>query len=83
VGPTESETRTFVLRIWREETAGEDGAARWRGHMTDVESGDKRYVQDLDGVVAFLMQHLQPWGVRFGLRWRASTWLARRRRRKG
>jgi len=83
VGPTDAETRTFILRVWREADATEAGAARWRGHITDVESGQRRYVQNLDGIVAFLVQHLQPWGVRFGLRWRASTWLARRRRRKG
>jgi len=83
VDPTESETRTFILRVWLEETIGEAGTATWRGHITDVQSGDRRYVQDMDGIVAYLILHLQRLGVRFGLRWRASCWLARRRRRRG
>jgi hypothetical protein len=69
--------QSFVLRIWLEELQQEDGRSRWRGHITDIATGERRYVEDLDGIVAFLVPRLELMGAHVGLRWRLHNWLAR------
>jgi hypothetical protein len=72
MGEAESIVRTYVLRLWQE------GHAMWRGHITDVATGERGYVDDIDGVVAFLVPRLEPpW--RLGIRSRVRTWLKQRR----
>ena len=48
----DSGTFSFVIKIWVEETAGEAGQALWRGHITHIPSGRRRYFQDLHGMSA-------------------------------
>jgi hypothetical protein len=74
--------QTFILRIWQEETEQEAGRASWRGHITDIGSGERRYVEDLGGVIAFLMPRLELMGERVGLRWRVRSWLKQRQRER-
>jgi hypothetical protein len=54
--PTET-GHSFVIRMWPEETAVEPGAIIWRGHITHVPGGERRYFQDLDA----LRQFIQPY----------------------
>ena len=69
--------QSFVLRIWLEELHQEDGASVWRGHITDIATGERRYVQSLDGIVTFLIPRLERMGVRIGARWRMHDLLSR------
>jgi hypothetical protein len=71
----EFQTHAFIVRVWLEETAEEAGRAMWRGHVTHVPSGARRYVKDLDEVVAFIVPYLQELGVRVALFWRVRAWL--------
>ena len=71
----EANTHPFILKIWLEETAEEAGRATWRGHITHVPSGERRYIQDLDGIAAFISPYLEEMGVRLGAGWRARRWL--------
>jgi len=61
----ESSNQSFIVKIWLEETAEEDGRATWRGHVTHVPSGQRRYIQNLDGVTAFIAPYLEEMGVEF------------------
>jgi len=74
----ESNMHPFVLKIWLEETASEAGRATWRGHITHVPSGERRYLKDLDGIISFVLPYLGRMGVRSGMVWRARRWLKRR-----
>jgi hypothetical protein len=74
----EANVQTFVLRIWLEDTQDDAGRTVWRGHITDVGNGERRYVQDLDGIVAFLVPRLELLGARIGFRWRVRGWLKQR-----
>ena len=67
----------FIVRIWLEETAEEAGRATWRGHITHVPSGERRYLRDLDDIIAFIAPYLQEMGVQFDMRWRVKQWLKR------
>lgn len=68
-------THTFIVKIWLEETAGNSGQGIWRGHITHVASGVRRYVEDLQGIIAFIVPYLRSMGVRIGRRRRFRWWL--------
>ena len=71
----EANTHSFVVRIWLEEAAGDVGPATWRGHITHVLSGERRYLKDLDGIIAFIAPYLEAMGVRLEDRRRGRSWL--------
>ena len=56
-------THSFIVKIWLEETAEEAGQALWRGHVTHVPSGERRYLQDLNEIVAFIVPYLEAMGA--------------------
>ena len=61
----ESNTHSFIVKIWLEETLEEDGRATWRGHITHVPSGERRYFKQLDDLLAFIVPYLRKMGVNF------------------
>lgn len=72
----ESTSQSFIVKIWVEETAEEAGEIIWRGHVTHVPSGERRYLRTLDDVSAFIEPYLLRLGVTLGLRSR-RTWRRR------
>lgn len=74
---SETDTHSFVLKIWLEETFQEAGRVVWRGHITHVLSGERRYVQRLDDILTFIMSYLQIMGVKGDKCWRLKQWLSR------
>jgi len=66
---------TFILKIWLEETTSAGGPARWRGHITHVPSGERRYFEDLDAVTAFIQHYQIPSGVKLTVGGRFWGWL--------
>lgn len=75
--PYEPNTHTFVIRLWLEETVQEQGKATWRGHITHLLSKKRRYLQEPDDVIFFIMPYLMEMGVKVQLKWRIKWWLAR------
>lgn len=61
--PTEPDTHSFIIKIWLEEKAEETGRVLWRGHITHVSSGTRRYMQDLKVIPQFVGQYLEELGV--------------------
>jgi hypothetical protein len=57
---------SFVVKIWLEETAEEGGQVIWRGHITHVPSGKRKYIRNLDGLTAFITPYLEEMGVEPG-----------------
>ena len=58
-----SESHTFVIRLWLEESSWESNSPSWRGHITHYPSGNRRYVSDLDEIAAFILLFLEEMGV--------------------
>jgi hypothetical protein len=56
----------FVIRVWLEESASETHGAVWRGHITHVPTGKRRYLTDLDDISAFILPYLERMGVILG-----------------
>ncbi|MGH2458928.1 MAG: hypothetical protein ACRDIY_08675, partial [Chloroflexota bacterium] len=76
----EAQRQSFVVIVWLEEAPSREGRAVWRGHITHVPSGERRYVTTLDDVPAFIAPYLQRMGVTLNLKWHVCLWLRRFRR---
>ena len=59
----EFSTQSFIVRIWLEESATEAAAACWRGHITHVPTGRRRYVQQVSEIAEFIESYLSEMGV--------------------
>ena len=66
---------SFIIKTWLEENVEETGRAIWRGHITHVPSGERRYLTNLSEMIAFILPYLRQMGVRFTLRWRVQQWI--------
>jgi len=76
----EANTHSFIIKVWLEETVEETGQATWRGHITHVSGGERRYLQELDAIATFIAPYLEAMGVKLEKRWTAGIWLRRLRR---
>ena len=73
----ETTCHPFVVRIWLEDSAGEARQATWRGHITHVPSGERRYLHSLDDITSFVAPYLEGMGIQLSLRWRFRRWRER------
>ncbi len=78
----EFNTHSFIVKIWLEEPAERVRRAKWRGHITHVPSGDRRYLKSLWEILAFIAPYMVAMGVKVNILWRAQEWLAQRRRKR-
>ena len=72
------DTQSFVVKVWLEETVEEVGQARWRGRVTHVASGKRRYFENLSGIAAFIKPYLERWGVKFSIFQRLRLFVVRK-----
>lgn len=70
-------THSFVIKIWIEGSPEGSSPTSWRGHITHVPSGERRYLKDLDGIKMFIAPYLKVLGVEQGAYRRARGWLRR------
>jgi hypothetical protein len=76
---SEPRTHSFVVKIWLEETADETQHPVWRGHITHVASGQRRYVNSLAGISGYIAPYLAGWQIKLPLRERICLWWNRRK----
>ncbi|MEZ4662061.1 MAG: hypothetical protein R2911_31305 [Caldilineaceae bacterium] len=55
----EPSSHSFIVKIWAEEFVSAQHQMFWRGHITHVGSGQRRYLQDLDVIAEFIKPYLQ------------------------
>ena len=55
----EVQIHSFVLKFWLEEVDEETGQVVWRGHITHVASGERRYLKELNDIIGFIAPYLQ------------------------
>ena len=77
----ESAAQSFIVRVWVEERAQEGDRGTWRGHITRVPGGERRYLKNLDEIGDFISPYLEAMGVKLGIRWRMRHWLRHLRER--
>lgn len=73
-------SHTFIVKVWLEESAAEAGAATWRGHITHIPTKERRYLQELLDIPAFIAPYLQELGIIIEPRRAHRLWHRLRRR---
>ena len=73
----EANSHSFILKIWLEEPHELQGSAQWRGHITHVPTGRRRYLKDLNGIARFLIPYLEAMNAHVGFLWKLRQWLHR------
>lgn len=72
----EFNVHSFIVKVWIEEAANQDGHSTWYGHITRVPDGEQRYLRSLSEIEDFIHPYLKAAGIRFGLRERIRKWLS-------
>jgi hypothetical protein len=73
--PLESQTHSFIIKIWRERVRVGSGMATWRGHITHVPGGERRYLKGFNDIADFIIPYVEAIGVKPGRYWRVRRWL--------
>ena len=76
----DADMHSFVVKIWLEDKE-EAGQVVWRGRITHVASGERRFVKDMNEISSVIWAHLQKMGVRPSFGWRLLCWLSDRKLR--
>jgi len=71
----EFNTHSFIIKIWIDDAGQGVNQATWRGHITHVPSGERRYLKKLDDILSFMETYLEALGVEKGPRRGISRWL--------
>jgi hypothetical protein len=58
----QNRARSFVLKLWIENTSRNSEEVSWRGHITEVISRRGQHVKSLEEVTAYLIRQLQEMG---------------------
>ncbi len=54
----ESNVHSFIVKLWLEDEVQRKGASSWRGYITHVPSGERRYLKELQDIVAFIRPYV-------------------------
>ena len=73
----ESWLHSFIVKVWSEEPDMETGHVGWRGHITHVPSGKRRYVQCLNEISSFIEGYLRGMSVSLQVEGGWRNWLRR------
>jgi hypothetical protein len=71
----EFNTHSYVIKIWLEVTPTETKRTSWRGHITHIPSGERRYVTSLFSILTFIIRYLKTIGVTFDRFWWVKDWI--------
>jgi hypothetical protein len=59
MSPPDEKTHVFIVRLWLEAREIEGAETLWRGVVEHVSSGQRRYVDNLDEIPAFIAGYLR------------------------
>jgi hypothetical protein len=76
-GPTTAES--FVIKFWIGPVTTAQGRRAWRGHISHVNSKERRYVQRMGDLERFITRHLNAVGADLGWWWRIGRSLRLKR----
>ena len=76
----ESKTHSFIVKMWLEETVDEPRRSKWRGHITHVPDGKRRYLNSVQAIPAFITSYLETKVVKVSRFERLRRWLKQVRR---
>lgn len=50
---------SFLVRVWKEELSSQESQIVWRGHVTRIPDGARRYFKDLNEIPDLMMAQLK------------------------
>jgi hypothetical protein len=59
IDATETQIYSFIVKIWLEKSKTDKAWHKWHGHITEVPGGERKYVNDLAQVTAFITSKLE------------------------
>lgn len=72
-------THSFIVKIWVEEIAEQQTDIIWRGHITHVPDGKRRYISNLNEIKEFIALYLEEMGIKTELSHGVKGWLRLRK----
>ena len=54
----EASLRSFVIRIWKEDSGSAEEQPGWRGHITPVPGGERHYFKSLREIPDLIVEYL-------------------------
>ena len=60
----EDKNHSFTIRLWSEEKVSDVEQDAWRGHITHVMSGKRKYLQNLEDISIFIRPYLSNKGLK-------------------
>ena len=55
---SEASLLSFVIHLWKEESASEEHQISWRGHITPVPNGKRHYFTNINEIPELIIEHL-------------------------
>jgi hypothetical protein len=55
----EASLLSFVVHVWKEEAPSQEHQAAWRGHITPVPDGKRRYFANISEIPDLIAAHLK------------------------
>jgi len=68
---------SFIVKLWLDDEGGEANQITWRGYITHVPTGARRYLKTLSDITDFIKQYIDGSDVRVDFKSRAKDWLRR------
>lgn len=69
------QTNSFVVKIWAKRVEDSERDASWRGSVTDVETGERLYLERLSQIPGFLAPYVLEAGGELDIRTLLFLWL--------
>ena len=73
----ESTPHSFIIKLWLEDAGGKRKRTVWRGYITHVPTGARRYLKSFSDITDFVKEYLNGSDARIGSESRARDWLRR------
>lgn len=70
----ESTPQSFIVKLWLEDAGGKKKRKVWRGYITHVPTGARRYLKRLSDITEFIREYLDG-SEAIGSTSRARNWL--------
>ena len=58
-GAEETNILSFIVRIWKEDLSSQEPQMVWRGHVTRIPDGTRRYFKDINEIPDLMMAQLK------------------------
>ena len=71
----EDDAHSFIVRVRLEPRELEGAVSEWRGMIEHVESGERRYLKDLDEITSFIAGYLRKMGVKCSGAGKSRKWI--------